>query len=77
MQAFYEIWDAGTGNRVGGAVQSEAEAEAVLADVLRANGEDAVSEMAILECCPNAEGKIRRRTVLEGVDFVARRSVSV
>ena len=72
MQAFYEIWDAGTGNRVGGAVATEAEAEAVLADILRVNGENAVSEMAVLACCPNAEGKIRRRTVLEGVDFVAR-----
>ncbi len=69
---FYEVWDGGTGNRVGGEFASEAEAVAVLKDVLRANGVDAVSDMGIMACAPNAEGKVRRRMVLEGVDFLER-----
>ena len=69
---FYEIWDGGTGNRVGGTFASEAEAMTVLADVMRVNGEEAVSDMGVMACAPDAEGKIRRRMVLEGADFVER-----
>jgi len=74
MTAFYEVWDDGTGNRVGGTFASEAEAVALLDRVLHVNGEDAVSEMAIMECRANAEGKVRRRTILEGSNFVERQS---
>ena len=70
MVTFYEVWDGGTGNRVGGTFASAAEAQAVLADVLRVNGEEAVSDMGIMACYPNAEGKVRRRMVLEGSAFV-------
>ena len=74
MTTFYEIWDDGTGNRVGGTFASLAEASELLTRVLRVNGVDAVSEMAILECRTDAEGKIKRRTILEGSDFIADRS---
>ena len=72
MATFYEVWDGGTGNRVGGAFASEAEAQALLADVLRVNGEEAVSDMGIMACYPDADGKIRRRMVLEGSAFLDR-----
>ncbi len=71
MATFYEVWDGGTGNRVGGAFASEA----VLADVLRVNGEEAVGDMGIMVCCQNAEGKIRRSMVLEGADYLKRMAV--
>jgi hypothetical protein len=42
MTTYYEIWDDETGNRVGGSFAPEAEARALLTDVLRVNGADAV-----------------------------------
>lgn len=74
MVTFYEVWDGETGNCVG-EFASEAEAEALLADVLQANGEEAVSDMGIMACSPNAEGKIRRTMVLEGVEYLERHAV--
>lgn len=74
MATFYEVWDDGTGNRVGGAFATQAEAEALLGDVLRVNGEDVVGEMAIMACMRNVAGRVERTTVLEGADFAARSS---
>ena len=48
MTTYYEIWDDGTGNRVGGSYATESEAKEELLAVLRVNGPDVASEMAIL-----------------------------
>ena len=73
MSTYYEVWDDETGNRVGGAFATQAEAEALLGDVLRTNGEDIVGAMAIMACSRNPAGRVERVTVLEGDDFLARR----
>ncbi len=57
MTTFYEVWDDGTGNRVGGAFATEAEAEALLRDVLRVNGRDVACEMAIVVYRETASGE--------------------
>jgi hypothetical protein len=68
---YFEVWDDGTGNRVGGSFATEDEARALLQDVLRVNGPEAASEMAILAFRPNADGRFEPVTILEGADFVA------
>lgn len=73
---FFEVWDDETGNRVGPSFATQAEAEALLGDVLRVNGPDAAREMAVLECRRNEVGSMERITVLEGADFVARAAVA-
>ena len=72
MTTFYEVWDDAMGNRVGGSVGTQGEAEALLYEVLRVNGPDVASEMAILAFRPTAAGTYEPSTVLEGADFVAR-----
>jgi hypothetical protein len=71
MTTYYEVWDDATGNRVGGSFATEAEARALLSDVLRVNGADAVRAMAILVFRRNAEGRYEPETVLEGADVIA------
>ncbi len=71
MNTYYEIWDDGTGNRVGGSYATEAEARNVLLAVLRVNGPDVASEMAMLAFHRTADGTYEPTVVLEGADFVA------
>jgi len=68
---YYEVWDDGTGNRVGGSFATEDEARALLLDVLRVNGPDAASEMAILAFHPTEGGRHAPVTILEGAELVA------
>ncbi len=72
MTTYYEVWDDATGNRVGGAFETQAQAEELLHDVLRINGPDAARDMAILAFHPGRDGRHEAMTVLEGTDFVAR-----
>ncbi len=68
MSAIFVVWDMETFHQVG-AYASEAEAEAVLHDVLRVNGPSVAREMAVLLYpAPGAEPV----TALEGAAFVAR-----
>jgi hypothetical protein len=67
---FYEVWDDGTGNRVGGSFATIDEARALLADVLDVSGPDVASEMAILAFHPTEDGRYEPATVLEGHEFV-------
>ena len=67
---YYEVWDDGTGNRVGGSFATEGEARALLLDVLRVNGPDAASEMAILAFHPTEGGRYTPVTILEGAELV-------
>jgi hypothetical protein len=66
MATYYEVWDDETGTRVGGPFATEAEARALLMDVLRVNGADAVRAMAILVFRRNAHGQYEPETALEG-----------
>jgi hypothetical protein len=72
VTAFYEVWDDRTGNRVGGSFATEAEAEALLHDVLRVNGPDVAREMAIVVYHGTPSGEYEPTTHLEGADFVTR-----
>lgn len=71
MTTYYEVWDDETGNRVGGSYATEAEARALLSDVLRVNGADAVRAMAILAFRRNAQGRYEPATVLEGAELIS------
>jgi hypothetical protein len=71
MTTYYEVWDDETGNRVGGSYATEAEARALLSDVFRVNGADAVRAMAILAFRRNSQGRYEPETVLEGADLIA------
>ena len=68
---YYEVWDDGTGNRVGGSFATEDEARALLLDVLRVNGPGAAREMAVVAFHPTESGRYAPLTVLEGADLVA------
>jgi hypothetical protein len=68
----YEVWDGGTGKRVGGVFESEAQAEELMLDILRTNGLEVASEMAILAFQPAPGGRLEPVVVLEGREFVAR-----
>jgi hypothetical protein len=68
---YYEVWDDGTGNRVGGSFATEAEARALLMDVLRVNGPDVAREMAVLAFHPNGAGRYTPVTIVEGAELVA------
>ncbi len=74
MTTHYEVWDDQTANRVGGAFTTQAEAEALLGAVLRVNGPDVASRMAIVVWRETPTGDYDAETVLEGADFVARAS---
>ena len=67
---YYEVWDDGTGNRVGGSFASESEARSLLLDILRVNGPDVAREMAILAFHPTESGRFTPVTILEGADLV-------
>lgn len=67
MSPIYEVWDTETAHQVG-AFASEDEAVAVLRDVLKANGPDAVREMLVLMYpAPGARAVLH----LEGATFLA------
>ena len=72
MKTHYEIWDDETANRVGPAFATQAEAEALLADVLRVHGPDVASRMAIVVWRETAPGDYDAETVLEGAELIAR-----
>jgi hypothetical protein len=61
MRTYYEVWDDATGNRVGGAFETQAQAEGLLRDVLRINGLDAARDMAILAFHPSRDGRYEPR----------------
>ena len=71
MTMYYEVWDDETGNRVGGSFETESEARALLSDVLRVNGAEAVRAMAILVFRRNAQGRYEPATVLEGTELIS------
>ena len=71
MTTYYEVWDDETGNRAGGSYATEAEARALLSDVLRVNGADAVRAMAILVFRRNAQGRYEPATVPEGAELIS------
>jgi hypothetical protein len=60
---YYEVWDDGTGNRVGGSFDTEAEARALLLDVLRVNGPDVAAEMAVVAFHPTSDGRYEPSTI--------------
>lgn len=72
VTTFYEVWDDDSNNRVGGPFETQAEAEALLGDVVRANGPEAASEMAVIMWRERPAGGFDAATVLEGSTFVER-----
>ena len=75
MAVVYEVWDTLTANRIG-AFPTEAEARALLLDVLRVNGAGVVQDMAVLSSdtdAPDDEPEL----VLEGAELLAERHVTV
>ncbi len=68
----YDVWNDETGNRIGGEFHTLADAEALLQTMLRVNGPQVVSDLAIVAWRPNAAGKYESETVIEGAEFVAR-----
>jgi hypothetical protein len=74
MVAVYEVWDTLTSNRIG-AFSTQAEAEALLLDVLRVNGPEVAADMAILSSDVEAPGE-EPELVLDGAAFVASHRVT-
>lgn len=70
MAVVYEVWDMGTANQIG-AFPTQAEAEALLLDVLDVNSPDVAREMVILAYSGEL-GDDDPTLVLEGDEFVAR-----
>lgn len=70
MALIYEVWDTQTANQIG-VFPSEAEARALLADVLRVNGPAVASDMTVLAYDPDGLTPREPLVVLEGADFVA------
>lgn len=70
MDVTYEVWDTGTSNQIG-SFASQAEAEALLRDVLRVNGSAVAREMVIIAYAPNDEGDLVPTLVIDGESFVA------
>ena len=68
----YEVWNDETGNRIGGEFHTLADAEALLQTMLRINGPQVVSDLAIIAWRQNAAGTYEPETVIEGAEFVAR-----
>ena len=68
----YEVWNDQTGNRIGGELRTLADAEALLQTMLRVNGSQVVSGLAIIAWRPNADGTYEPETVVEGAEFAAR-----
>jgi hypothetical protein len=75
MIAVYEVWDTLTANRIG-AFPTQAEAEALLLDVLRVNGPAVADDMAILSSDAGAPDE-EPTLVLDGAAFVASRRAIV
>lgn len=70
MALIYEVWDTETANQIG-VCSSEAEARALLADVLRVNGPAVACEMTVLAYDPDGLTPGEPIVILEGADFVA------
>jgi hypothetical protein len=73
MTTFYEVWDDDSNNRVGGPFETQAEAEALLNDVMRVSGPDVARDMAVILWRERPAGGYDAATVLEGADFLKRR----
>jgi hypothetical protein len=69
VATIYEVWDSQTTNQVG-SFQTEAEARALLADILRVNGADVAREMVIVAYFPDGPSPREPVMVLDGADFV-------
>lgn len=77
MTTFYEVWDDDSNNRVGGPFETQAEAEALLRDIVRASGSEAASGMAVILWRQRPAGGYDATTVLEGAEFCQRLAVRV
>lgn len=75
MAIVYEVWDTLTANRIG-AFPTEAEARALLLDVLRVNGAALVQDMAVLSSDSDASDD-EPELVLEGAELLAEHQVTV
>jgi hypothetical protein len=71
----YEVWDTLTANRIG-AFSTEAEARALLLDVLRVNGPTVVADMAVLSSDTDASGE-DLEMVIDGADLAATHQLPV
>ena len=69
MAMAYEVWDTLTANRIG-AFSTEAEAKALLLDVLRVNGPAVVADMAVLSSDTDAPGE-DLELVIDGAELAA------
>ena len=75
MSIVYEVWDTLTANRIG-AFSTEAEARALLLDVLRVNGPAVARDMAVLSSdtsSPDDDPEM----VIDGAELVPSDHVSV
>ena len=71
-EAFYEVWNDSTGNRLG-EFQTLGEVRALVGLLLNEHGAEAVRTLAVLAYSPDGTGDYEVTTVLEGADFVAER----
>jgi hypothetical protein len=71
----YEVWDTLTSNRIGAFATRQA-AEALLHDVLRVNGRQAVEDMAVLGSDTDTL-EPEPALVIDGAEFAARFKVAV
>lgn len=74
MAIVYEVWDTLTANRIG-AFPTEAEARALLLDVLRVNGAGMVQDMAVLSSDTDAPDDEPER-VLAGAELLVEHRVT-
>ena len=74
MTTFYEVWDDDSNNRVGGPFGTQAEAEALLDEVVRVSGPQVALDMAVIRWTERPAGGFDVTTVLEGAAFVDRSS---
>lgn len=73
VEAFYEVWDDSTGNRLG-EFQTLEEARALLGQLLDDHGSEAVRTLAVLAYTPSGADDYEVKTVLEGAHFAAGRA---
>jgi hypothetical protein len=71
----YEVWDTLTANRIG-AFPTRHDAEALLLDILRVNGIEAVQDMAVLSSDTNAPDN-EPELIIDGAAFVAHHRAAV
>ena len=70
--ATYEVWDVDDGNRIG-EFDTEADALAVLRDILADGGSESVSPLALLRITDDEDPAL----ILDGAAFITRESAQV